>query len=84
MDAPLESPLLDTVGLAAILGKSADYWTKEARARRVPHRRIGRSIRFTQDDIDQIVAAAAVAPAPATASGLAPKSAAHTRKGRAR
>lgn len=84
MDAPTETTLLDCAGLAEVLGKTADYWTKAARARRVPHHRIGRSIRFTQGDVDQILAATAVAPAPRTASGLAPKSAAHARKGGAR
>lgn len=46
--------------LAARLGKSSDYWLREARAKRVPHRRIGRDIRFTEADVASILAAAFV------------------------
>lgn len=46
--------------LAARLGKSADYWLREARAKRVPHRRLGRDIRFTEADVDAILTAALV------------------------
>lgn len=46
--------------LATRLGKSADYWLREARAKRIPHRRIGRDIRFTEADVEAILTAAYV------------------------
>lgn len=52
--------LLTPADLATRLGKSADYWAREARAKRVAHHRIGRDIRFTEDDVAAIIAAAAV------------------------
>lgn len=46
--------------LAERLGKSEDYWKRAARRREVPHVRLGRTIRFTDDDVAAIVAAAHV------------------------
>lgn len=51
---------LTPADLASRLGKSPDYWLREARAKRVPHRRIGRDIRFTEDDVDAILSASFV------------------------
>lgn len=48
--------------LAARLGKSADYWSRQARAKRIPHVRLGRDIRFTEADVQAILTAAHVAP----------------------
>lgn len=43
------------------LGKSRDYWLRKARARQVPHVRIGRDVKFTEADVAAIVAASRVA-----------------------
>lgn len=56
------STLLSPGDLAERIGKSADYWLRKARAKQVPHRRIGRSVRFTEDDVQAILAAALVTP----------------------
>lgn len=77
--------LLTPDQMAEQLGHSSIYWTREARAKRVPHRRIGRSIRFAEEDVAAIVAAALVEPsrparddepAPSMAADIAPGSAA--------
>lgn len=70
--------------LAERIGKSGDYWTKAARAKRVPHRRLGRSIRFTEDDVVAILEAALVTPTKSAtpAADIAPGSASR-RPGRA-
>lgn len=47
MDARLFTP----AEVAARLGKSPEWWRKQAAAKRVPHSRHGRSIRFSEDDI---------------------------------
>jgi hypothetical protein len=43
---------------AARLGKSGDYWRRKAKADLVPHVRVGRTIGFTEADIDAILNAA--------------------------
>jgi len=44
--------------LVGRLGKSADYWVRKAKTGEVPHRRIGRTIGFTEDDVRAILDAA--------------------------
>jgi hypothetical protein len=54
---------IDARELSARLGHSADYWTRLARAKKVPHRRIGRDLWWTEEDVAAIVRAALVEPA---------------------
>lgn len=54
--------LLTPRDLAARLGKTADYWQRKAARREIPHRRIGRDVRFTEADVDAILAASLIAP----------------------
>jgi excisionase family DNA binding protein len=42
------------------LGKSGDFWARKARSRQVDHVRIGSSIRFTNEQIEAIIASATV------------------------
>lgn len=82
-DPTISTSTISPDELADRIGKSGDYWTKAARAKRVPHRRLGRSIRFTEDDVTAILAAALVKPVAATpAADIAPGSASR-RPGRA-
>jgi hypothetical protein len=91
------SDLMTPEELAARLGKSADFWKKAARAGRVPHRRIGRSIAFTEEDAAQILENAKVEVVDplrlqtslsrartASPSGLTPRSAAYHARNAAR
>jgi len=48
--------------VAAKLGKTADYWLRQARAGKIPHRRIGASIRFTASDVTAYVESKKVDP----------------------
>lgn len=48
--------LLTADDLAGRLGKTGDYWLRQARARKVPHRRIGASILWAPADVDAILA----------------------------
>lgn len=59
MTAPV---LYTTAEAAAILRVSESYLKKAAGARIVPCRRMGRLVRFSDDDLAQIVAAAAERP----------------------
>lgn len=36
--------------LVTRLGHTADWWKREVRSRKHPHLRVGREIRFTEDD----------------------------------
>ena len=47
--------LLTPEQVADRLGKSADYWARQARRKGAPHVRLGRSIRFTEADVAEIV-----------------------------
>lgn len=68
------SDVLTPAELATRLGKSADYWLREARAKRIPHRRLGRHIRFTEADVTAILAAAFVQTVDPLRDELAPGS----------
>lgn len=52
--------LLTPAQVAERLGKSADYWLRRARRREVPHRRIGRTVSFSEADVEAILSAAQV------------------------
>ena len=56
-------PLYRAADIAEKLGKSEDWVYDAARHRRIPHRRIGHSIRFTDADLEAIITAAGVPPA---------------------
>jgi hypothetical protein len=57
--APASGPsLLDADALAEATGVPARWWTDQAREHRVPHRRIGRRVRF---DLAEVLACEAVA-----------------------
>jgi excisionase family DNA binding protein len=49
-------PLRDIAEAAAWLSVSPSWLQKRVSARLVPHTRIGKHVRFTQDHLDQIVA----------------------------
>jgi len=53
--------LLTADDMSERLGHSAWWWRNEARARRVPHVRMGRVVRWTDEHVAQIVAARQVA-----------------------
>lgn len=57
------STVLTPAEVAERLGKSADYWLRKASRKEVPHVRLGRSVRFTEEDVAEIVARAHVRPA---------------------
>lgn len=56
------SPLRDKRYLAELTGMSVDFWDDQCSKGRVPFTRFGRVIRFTDAQIEQIIAARAVAP----------------------
>lgn len=58
----MSDALLSPAEVAARLGKSADFWLRKARRREVPHRRIGRTVAFTEADVESILAASQVTP----------------------
>lgn len=49
--------LLTAEDMAARLGHSAWWWLNEARCKRVPHFKQGRVVRWTEQDVAQIVEA---------------------------
>lgn len=53
---------LTAVEVADLLGKTPAWWLAQARQKKVPHRRIGRSVLFTEDDIDEYLATSRVTP----------------------
>ena len=55
-----DSGLLTFTEAATWLAVTESWLRRAVAAKRVPHRRIGRAVRFSPDDLDQIVAAAAV------------------------
>jgi hypothetical protein len=63
--------------IAQRLGHSADYWLRKARRKEVPHRRVGRSIWWEDEDVQQIIAAALVAPVDPLASAVPRRRRAH-------
>lgn len=48
--------------VAGRLGKTAEWWRKQAKAKRIPHHRLGRTVAFTEDDLEEILAQSKVAP----------------------
>lgn len=64
----MSDTLLSPADLAERLGKSADYWYRKAARREVPHRRLGRTVRFTEEDVAAILDAALVTPTDPLAS----------------
>lgn len=75
----MESRLLTPDEAAERLGHSADYWKRRARRKEVPHVRIGAAVRFTEADIEAIIAAARVEPVDPLRS-ITTRSAGHTRQ----
>jgi hypothetical protein len=67
---------------AAAVGKSRFWLAEQVRRQRVPHLRIGRQVRFTAEQVAEIVAASEVRPAPAAQAvrGLTARSAAHAQR----
>lgn len=69
----------DITAAAAWLGVSASWLYKQVSARRVPHTRIARQIRFTEDHLQKILAAGEepvlrpVSPIRQPARGLVPR-----------
>ncbi len=49
-------PLRDKKHLAELTGMSVDFWYEQCSKQRIPHTRFGRYIRFTDEQIEQIVA----------------------------
>jgi len=50
-------PLMTTIEAASRLHVSPSWLKKQAAAGQVPHVRLGRSVRFTTDNVDAIIAA---------------------------
>lgn len=48
--------------VASRVGHTADYWLRKARRQEVPHRKVGRSIWWEEEDVQQIIADALVKP----------------------
>lgn len=67
--------LLTPAQVAARLGKGKRWVEDQARAGKIPHRRIGRDIRFTEDDVAAFVASTATGEADPNPWGLTPRSA---------
>jgi hypothetical protein len=68
--------------VAEVWGHTADWWTKRARRGEVPHRVVGREVRFTDADLARILADAAVEPTAPDPTGLSPRSRAARRRAR--
>lgn len=61
----MTSPLLYTVAEAAGLLNVTENWlTERVSAQAIPHRRLGRKIRFAQADLDLLIEQSARQPAP--------------------
>lgn len=56
------APLKDKKYLAEVTGMSVDYWDEQCAAEKVPCTRFGRYIRFTDEQIQQIIAMHEVKP----------------------
>lgn len=56
--------------LADRIGHSADYWLRRARKGEIPHRKVGRSIWWEEEDVQQIIDAALVKPHDPLASAV--------------
>jgi hypothetical protein len=56
------SPLRDKKYLAEVTGMSVDYWDDQCRAEAIPFTRFGRFIKFTDEQIEQIIAMHEVKP----------------------
>lgn len=54
--------------LAERAGHSPDYWLRKARRQEVPHRKVGRSIWWEEEDVQEIIADALVKPGDPLAS----------------
>ena len=54
------TPLLDLKSAAAVLGISPCTLRRAVRAGKVPHRRVGGVIRFTEDDLAEYIEASRV------------------------
>lgn len=76
------SPMKTTKDLAEVTGMSVDFWEDRVRAESIPFTRFGRFIKFTDEQIEQIISMHAVKPkAVPTRDEVARKRA--TRAGRA-
>lgn len=51
-------PLLDAEAVAQLLGQKRSWVYDEVQAGRLPHIRLGRSLRFRPEDIEHVVEAA--------------------------
>lgn len=58
----MSSALNKPESLASLLGVGRDYVMAKARDRSWPHVRVGRSVRFTDEQVAQIVALSTVSP----------------------
>ena len=67
----IEPALLDFPTAARWLHVTESWLRRSVTANEVPHRRLGRKVRFSLDDLHAIVAASAVSPA-AVSEGLRP------------
>lgn len=54
------STLIGFTEAAAILNVTESWLRRSVTAKKIPHRRVGRVVRFSADDLDQIVADCAV------------------------
>lgn len=64
-------PLLDYAAAAQALGISEPWLKKETQAGRVPCVRLGRAVRFSEENLDAIVAARTQRPKPVSRASAA-------------
>lgn len=50
------SPMRDKKYLAEVTGMSVDFWDEQCSKERIPHTRFGRYIKFTDEQIAEIIA----------------------------
>lgn len=73
----VEPPLIHSMEIAANrLGVSYDWLSERVRARSVPHRRLGRLVKFTDADLEAIVEQMAVAQVTDAPAGVSARTAA--------
>jgi excisionase family DNA binding protein len=61
-ESPSFAPLLDATAASKLLGVPASWLLTQARARRVPHHRLGHYVRFSVEDLRQWLAENRVLP----------------------
>lgn len=74
------TPLLAAADVAVILGKSKTWVHEQARAGRIAHHRVGRTLRFTQQDVRDYLATVRRGTAGENPWGLTPRATSRRRR----